>query len=96
MFDDRDPYELHALRFLHRHQQISDRLYRSLNELERHQHDLKKYWPQILVAFGWSMSNRTTSPAAAEFCKRFMAGQTLAGNVVLPASPTELEKLLEQ
>jgi len=94
--DESDPYELHALRFLTRHQQISDRFYQSLDSLERHQSELKKCWPQILVALGWAMTNRTASPTAAEFCQRFAASRTIAGSVVLSASPTEIEKLLER
>ena len=94
--DEPDPYELHALRFLSRHQQISDRFYLSLNGLEQHQNDLTKCWPQILVALGWAMTNRSTSPTATEFCERFAASRTIAGSVVLPASPNELETLLER
>ncbi len=91
-----DPFELHARRFLNRHQQISDRFYLSLNGLERHQAELKKCWPQILVALGWAMTNRSASPTAAEFCERFTANRTIAGSVVLPASPNELAALLER
>ena len=78
-----DPYELHATRFLNRHQQISERFYRSLQNIEDGRVELAKCWPQILAAFGWALSRQSASTVAKEFCLRFAAGRSISGSFVL-------------
>ncbi len=81
--DESDPYELHATRFLNRHQQISERFYRSLQNIEDGRVELAKCWPQILAAFGWALSRQSASTVAKEFCLRFAAGRSISGCFVL-------------
>ena len=81
--DGSDPYELHATRFLNRHQLISNQFYQSLANIENGRVELAKSWPQILAAFGWAVSRQSASTVAKEFCLRFAAGRSISGSFVL-------------
>ena len=88
--DKDDLYERHALQYLLRHQQVSESMRMSLSNIEYGRIELRKYWPQILAAFGWALAHQSTSKVAVEFCRRFFAGRLVSGNFILNSSLTDL------